>query len=451
MSESSNLVSVEMLLAWPLLIGLLLFLDRRHGRLPLFLSYSYIAGLSIQHWFGGLAHAMPWNPFPDSTNTIVGFTYTTLGLACFVLGTAVMPRPHRLATNRAKLVYAVPIEAHMMGHRYAKLLLVSGALGWIAEVTPLNGLPSVTSLVSAGKQLLIAGICLKCWLAWHERDRKQLFIWLSLALAFPPYTAIVNGFLGFGIVLLMTILIFVGTFFRPRVLLVVSASIALVVAVGFFASYLEHRQTLRDAVWGNQPLDTRIEAAQTIITSMTPFDPFNQMHLQALDTRLNQNELVGASIAYVPAIKDFAAGGTIYLAAIALIPRAIWPDKPVTAGSMGMVSEYTGISFAEGISVGMGQVMEFYVNFGTIGVAVGFFLLGMLIRFLDMRIAERLQTATWPQFGLWFGAGAATLQPIGQLLEITSSMAGAALLGLLLGRLFELRQARLLTMLRPGR
>ena len=104
MSESSNLVSIEMLLAWPLLIGLLLLFDRRHGRLPLFLSYAYIAGLAVQHWFGGLAHAMPWNPFFDSTNTIVGFGYTTLGLACFVLGTAVAPRPRRLAANRARCV-----------------------------------------------------------------------------------------------------------------------------------------------------------------------------------------------------------------------------------------------------------------------------------------------------------------------------------------------------------
>jgi hypothetical protein len=451
MSESFNLVSMEMLLAWPLLIGLLLFLDKRHGRLPLFLSYAYIAALGTQHWFGALAHAMPWNPFPDSTDTIAGFTYTTLGLACFVLGTVVMPRPRMLATNGSGLAYAVPIEMHMMGHHYAKLLFVAGALGWVADPTPLNGLPSVTSVISAAKQLLIAGICLKCWLAWHERDRKRLFKWLCAGLAFPVYSVLVTGFLGFGITFLMTILIFVGAFFRPRIPLVVGGSIALLVGIGFFASYLEHRETLRDAVWGNKSLDARIEAVQTMVTSMGPFDPYNQTHLQALDTRLNQNVLVGAAIAYVPAAKEFAAGKTIYFAVIALIPRAIWPDKPVTAGSMGMVSDYTGIRFAEGISVGMGQVLEFYVNFGTIGVVVGFFLFGMLVRFLDMRIADRLQAANWPQFALWFGAGSATLQPIGQLLEITSSMAGAALLGILLARLFALRQARLLGSLRAGR
>ena len=128
----------------------------------------------------------------------------------------------------------------------------------------------------------------------------------ALRLAFPIYTVIVSGFLGYGIGFLITILIFVGTFFRPRVLLVGGQSIALFVGIGFFASYLEHRQTLRDAVWGNQPLETRIEAIQTMVASITPFDPFNQMHLQALDTRLNQNELVGAAIAYVPAFKEFA-------------------------------------------------------------------------------------------------------------------------------------------------
>jgi hypothetical protein len=439
-----------MLLAWPLLMALLLLWDRRHGRTPLFLSYAYVAGLAIQHWLGAFAHAMPWNPFPDSTNTIVGFGYTTLGLACFVLGTAVVGRPQRLAA-RGQPGYAISVETHALGQQYAKLLLLCGALGWLAEQTPLNGLPSITSIISANKQLLIAGICLKCWLAWHARDRNQLLRWLALCLAFPPYTVIVGGFLGLGVSFLMTILIFVGTFFRPRLLLIGGAAVALYIGVGFFASYLEHRQALREAVWGNQSLEARTEAVETMITSMTPFDPSNQAHLQALDMRLNQNELVGAAVAYVPALTEFAAGKTIYFAAIALIPRAIWPDKPVIAGSMGMVGEYTGVAFAEGTSVGMGQVMEFYVNFGGPGVVVGFLLLGMLVRLLDLQIAERLQAGNWPQFALWFGVGAATLQPIGQLLEITSSMAGAALLGLLLARFFEMRQARLLTALRSRR
>jgi hypothetical protein len=440
-----------MLLAWPLLSGLLLLLDKRHGRRPLFLSYAYISALAVQHWFGALAHAVPWHPFLDSTNTIVGFGYTTLGLACFVLGTAVVPRSRMLAAKWAKPGYAVPVEALTIGRRYANLLLVVGTLGWIADLTPLNGLPSVTSLISASKNLLIAGVCLKSWLAWQERNRKQLLIWLCLASVLPIYTVIVSGFLGFGISSLMTLLIFIGTFFRPRLLLVAGAFIALLFGIGFFASYLEHRQALRDAVSEHQPLEARAAVLQDMLASMTPFDPYNQVHLQALDMRLNQNELVGAAVAYVPALKEFAAGRTIYFAAIAVIPRALWPDKPVTAGSMGMVSDYTGMTFGEGTSVGMGQAMEFYVNFGLEGVVVGFLLLGVLVRFLDMQIAERLRAANWPQFALWFGLGAATLQPIGQLLEITGSMAGAGLLGALLARYAGMGQAQVFGTLRTRR
>ena len=95
MTEYSNIVSMEMLLAWPLLVGVLLLVDKRHGRLPLFLSYAFIASLAVQHWLGGFAHAMPWKPFLDSTNTISGFSYTTMGVASFVLGSVLVPGPTR--------------------------------------------------------------------------------------------------------------------------------------------------------------------------------------------------------------------------------------------------------------------------------------------------------------------------------------------------------------------
>ncbi len=47
------------------------------------------------------------------------------------------------------------------------------------------------------------------------------------------------------------------------------------------------------------------------------------------------------------------------------IPRALWPNKPVVGGSGDLVSTYTGIRFADGTSVGIGQVLESFVNFGT--------------------------------------------------------------------------------------
>ena len=84
----------------------------------------------------------------------------------------------------------------------------------------------------------------------------------------------------------------------------------------------------------------------------------------------------------------FAYGATV--PPWALIPRAVWPDKPDVAGSGDIVSEFTGIRFAEGTSVGVGQVMEFYVNFGIPGVLIGFFGLGYLLMWLDQGIMRSL-------------------------------------------------------------
>src|SRR5205814_7729697 len=100
-------------------------------------------------------------------------------------------------------------------------------------------------------------------------------------------------------------------------------------------------------------------------------------HRGAIDRRLNQNFLVGAAAASLESGQvEYASGATLGNMIVALIPRAIWPDKPAVGGGGSVVADFTGIEFAEGTSVGAGQVLEFYVNFGTWGVIGGFLLLG---------------------------------------------------------------------------
>ena len=90
-------------------------------------------------------------------------------------------------------------------------------------------------------------------------------------------------------------------------------------------------------------------------------------HLFALDQRLNQNYLVGMGVMrHREGEAELLYGATVPF--WALIPRAIWPDKPAVGGGGDLVSQFTGIKFAEGTSVGVGQVLEFYMNFGMPGV-----------------------------------------------------------------------------------
>src|SRR5205823_2807942 len=154
--------------------------------------------------------------------------------------------------------------------------------------------------------------------------------------------------------------------------------------------YMRDRGEIREVVWGGQSLRNRAERVTTTIKAFEWFDPSNNDHLTRVDDRLNQSYMVGAAVSRLSDIGGYAHGATLWEALLALILRAIWPEKPITAGSGKLVTEYTGIPFAAGTSVGIGQVMEFYVNFGTLGVLIGFTIMGIAITVLDLLAAECL-------------------------------------------------------------
>src|SRR5262249_36868385 len=140
-------------------------------------------------------------------------------------------------------------------------------------------------------------------------------------------------------------------------------------------------------------------------------------HIAALDGRLNQNWLVGVAVmSHEDGSAPFAYGATTPI--WALIPRAVWPDKPGIGGSGSIVTDYTGIRFPEVTAVGAGQVFEFYVNFGIPGVLVGFFGLGYLLMQLDRGIMRSLAADDLRGFLLRAMPGLMLLQPGGSLLEM---------------------------------
>jgi hypothetical protein len=120
-----------------------------------------------------------------------------------------------------------------------------------------------------------------------------------------------------------------------------------------------------------------------------------------------------------------AHGGTIRDAALALIPRAIWPDKPIRAGSGDLVSIYTGLTFAQDTSVGIGHVMECYVNFAMPGVVLGFMLIGAVVVYVDRSARAWLDRGDAGRFAIWYLPGLSLLLVGGSFVEMTSSAAAA--------------------------
>ena len=74
----------------------------------------------------------------------------------------------------------------------------------------------------------------------------------------------------------------------------------------------------------------------------------------------------------------------------------------------------------------MGQVMEFYISFGQSGVIGGFLIIGLLVGLVDRLACRKLLAGDYQEFGLLFLPGLALLQVGGNLVEVTTSAAAAA-------------------------
>ena len=85
----------------------------------------------------------------------------------------------------------------------------------------------------------------------------------------------------------------------------------------------------------------------------------------------------------------------------------------------------TGLRLSPTTSFGVGNVMEFQINFGIPGVVIGFFVLGWLIGTLDLKAAVAEGRGDLGRVILFFLPGVALIGPNGSLVELFSGSAAA--------------------------
>ena len=85
----------------------------------------------------------------------------------------------------------------------------------------------------------------------------------------------------------------------------------------------------------------------------------------------------------------------------------------------------TGLELDQSTSFGVGNVMEFQINFGMAGVIIGFLVLGWLIGTLDRKAAIAEQKGDLGKAILFFLPAVALIQPNGSMVELVSGSAAA--------------------------
>jgi hypothetical protein len=397
-----------------LLITLVFFAIGRPGRGGA-LTLAYFLGLSLIHVPGVLPFLGSDLGLTDLGETELGFNMTILGMAAFAAG-AVLAR--WIDRNGAPAKHAPPRRRAQLIGGLGRRTFALGVVAYFFALPLSRSIPSLTSVVAAFGTLLILGLWLLLYSAVEGNDRQRMLATLAVLPLLPLATLVTGGFLNFGTYWVLSVVAFLFVITRQRIWFYFTGPAAAFLGLSLFVTYMGQRTGIREVVWQQQSgMSDRLHRVSTIVTEFELLDLASPEHVTALDDRLNQNVFVGkAVISHESGVTEFAYGATI--PAWALVPRAVWPDKPEVGGGRTIVTDFTGFQVAEGTSYGAGQVLEFYVNFGIPGVLIGFLGLGFLLMRLDQGIMRSLAASDMRGLLLQAMPGLMLLQPGGNLLEI---------------------------------
>jgi hypothetical protein len=413
---------VGLLAIWAALLAFCVALARtRRGEGTLLLAYFF--SLSLIHAPGAVNIVGDVARLPGVAESIVGFRATVIGMGALLAGavsvrvalSSGIERPQRMVDD---------IRLWQLG----KVLLAAGVVTSFA-LLPLSGLiPSATALTSAVGLLLLIGYWMVLKSAMN-RQRKALVAGLLALLPVMPFTTLLlGGFAGFGIMWMIAVVSFYFCNARKVAAVLVISPLALWLGVSLAVSYFEQRKQIREAVWIQQSgFDVRLARIAKIVEGFELYNFNNPRHVSLIDGRLNQNFVVGRAIErHQAGLVRLYHGSTV--APSAFIPRALWPEKPAVGGGGDLVSEVTGLTFQAYTSVGAGQTLEFYVNFGWYGLVIGFIVLGGLLTWCDRGLAEGFNSGNVRRILVYGLPGIALIQPGGNLTEILVATVAAVIM-----------------------
>lgn len=386
------------------------------------LTLAYFVGLSLIHVPGVLPFLGAAPDLANGEDTRIGFELTILGMVAFVAGAiAARATAGGRIKPRAKMTSREGAAFGRVGWR----MLLIGAVTYFILIPFSYRVPSLTATVSAFATLLIVGLWFLLYRAVLQSEQRRTLATLAVLPLLPLATLVTGGFLGYGVYWVLSIIAFLFVIARRRQWFYIATPVAVFLGLSLFVTYMGQRTGIRELVWEEHAgLMDRLDRVSRLVTDFRLLDLSAREDIEALGGRLNQNWLVGAAIDRLDnGLVQFAYGSTVHL--WALIPRAIWPEKPQVGGGGDVVSDFTGLTFDANTSVGAGQVFEFYVNFGVPGVVFGFIFWGFVLMRLDRGIMRTLVASDMPGLLLRAMPGLTLLQPGGNLLEIMIAFVAA--------------------------
>jgi hypothetical protein len=202
---------------------------------------------------------------------------------------------------------------------------------------------------------------------------------IALFILFIIFNAINSGM--FTLVAYMGATVFSFFYFGVKTSLLRKSAV-LLICIFVLLMVQASKKTYRQITWKEGFSGNKTEVfAQLLIENINKGDAFfEKKSFFPFYLRANQGYNVALVMKRMPSAVPFDKGAQVFLSfASSLVPRFLWPDKPIAGGSDNM-RYYTGRNITKW-STNVGPLGEAYGSFGPVGGIVYMFFIGLFIRF----------------------------------------------------------------------
>jgi hypothetical protein len=228
-------------------LGLLFVL--RRDRVSLGLPIAYLYSLLLIHVPGAFAHIAGRDFLLNSDLVELAMRFTAFGSICFVAGVWLARR----SVPRASFCPDVDRPRFW-------LFCLIGGWACIYGLSPLYQIPSVSAAVEKGGAIWTLGVMLGLRAACQRTDLRRVGIWLGALMVYPVLMLLLGGFLSYGSAAIILVCSALTVSMRSYWRVVVGIAVFGFLSLSFLVTYFQHRDNIRDQVWGGKPLEARIDS-----------------------------------------------------------------------------------------------------------------------------------------------------------------------------------------------
>jgi hypothetical protein len=311
------------------------------------------------------------------------------------------------------------------------ICLLAPLLASVHEIIPESIFLQFSALIRVLQNQVLVTIAILGYLIYSGRGRPWYKVLLYWILALSVVQGISSGMIEQAIVPLATLFVVRWQFTRR---LPLQSSIAAIVIFVFLSPV---KGEYRKAVW----FEDVPEAESTVDSAMLWVRLASEYWMGTLSGEQSLTESTEHAASRTDLIHQFALvrsltpseipyqyGATYSYFLVTMIPRAIWPEKPVAGGANKFYAVNYGITTEEGAersSFGVSLLAESYMNFGWLGVIFVMAIQGALLGLLQQMFGEQKSgagaQAVYLSFFVFFlnGIGSSAEMLFGNIIQVS--------------------------------